>query len=187
MKKNIGKTIVAIVILSVFLMPLMGNSVLSEGRDEKIYYFNSYSPFEAWETNPRYMVDGDIRRYASTTINGDIERLTSNTCSEDIDRITMVEIRANAYYEVNPVYLVLRPVFGGTTDGEDYSFIPQEGGPPGAWSEWFDITNDPSAPDPWTSNDIVDLDCDVESRLGTTDWPFELYCSMVQIRVTFGQ
>lgn len=184
MKKK-ESTILCIMILTVFLMPLMGNSVLSEGRGEKIYYFNSYSPFEAWETNPGYMADGNEGTFASTTINGDVERLTSNTCSEDVGSITKVEIRAKGCYARNPVYLVLRPVFPGG-DGDDHTFLPPEC-PNAAWSDWFDITNDPNAPDPWTSDDVVDLDCDVEARLGTTDWPFELYCSKVEIRVTFGQ
>jgi len=182
-----NRTILCLMITATLLMIMSGINAASEERGQKIYYFNSYSPFEAWQTNPGYMVDGNVWRYASTTIHGDVERCLSNNCTAEQGTITTVEIRANAFYERNWVYLVLRPVFGGTTDGDDYIFIPQQGGPPGSWSQWFDITNDTNGPGAgrWTWNDVVDLDCDVEARLGTVDWPFTLHCSMVQIRVTF--
>ena len=66
-----------------------------------------------------------------------------------------------------------------SSDGDNHIFSP---GTNASWSEWFDITADTNAPRPWTWTDVDNLG-DVESH-STTIWPFTLYCSKVEIRVT---
>lgn len=180
MKKK-EKTILCMLIATVFLVLFMGNTVVSEDRGEKIYYFSSYDDRpggEAWETNPGDMVDGNERTYASTTIDGDVELCDENTADTLYsDIITKVEIRANASYCGSQCSITLRPVFPGG-DGYNHIFTPEYCKL--NWSEWFDITNDPNAPRTWGWGEVANLDCDVVAN-GES---FLAACSMVQIRVT---
>jgi len=145
---------------------------------EKITFcFDSYDPNEAWETH--YPWGG-----ASTTIDGDVELLDENTCDDDdLGRILTVELRVWGYYYYsgNQRDIILRPVFRGISDGNDYHY--QTTTNPWGCSNWFDITNDPSAPRLWTENDVQNLDCDVEAESGLGS--FTLYYWIVQIRVIF--
>jgi hypothetical protein len=50
------------------------------------------------------------------------------------------------------------------------------------WSSWYDITNDPAAPNPWTWTGVDNLDCEVEAKVQPS---YTLYCSKVEIRVTY--
>ena len=153
--------------------------------DQVTYYFDSYDdvPFgEAWATNPSYMVDGNPSNPASTTTNSDVELCDGNNCSGSyLGEISKVEIRASGYYSGTKRDIFLRPVFGGTTDGMDYRYETSNFGL--AWSPWFDITNDPYAPQSWTWTDVDNLDCDVEVGPGALE--FTLYCSKVEMRVTY--
>jgi hypothetical protein len=148
---------------------------------EATYYFNGYSIGAAWETNPGYITDGNTSNYASTTVDSDIEMCQNNNCSgSDIGTISKVELRINSYYSGEVRDTILRPVFGGTTNGANYPYYTP---PAAAWSPWFDITNDDNAPSSWDWSDIVNLDCDVEVGFGMLS--FTLYCSQVEIRVTY--
>jgi PKD repeat protein len=148
---------------------------------EVIYYFNSYDNNEPWATSPGNMVDGSTSNYASTTTNGDIELCDSNNCStSDLGVISKVELRSYGYYSTNLRLIYLRPVFSGTTDGLNY---PQPITSTPGWSDWVDITNDPYAPNTWSWSDVENLDCDVEA--GSGFGIFTLYCSKVEIRVSY--
>jgi len=151
--------------------------------DQVTYYFTSYDNNEAWATIPGNMVDGSTSNYASTSIDGDVELCDGNNCSgNDLGTISKVELRVSAFYTGGPRDIILRPVFGGTTDGIDYRYqTPSETGP--IWSPWFDITNDPFAPQSWSWTDVLNLDCDVEAGSGMLG--FTLYCSKVKMRVTY--
>jgi len=150
--------------------------------DQVSYYFNSYNTSEAWATHPESMVDGSISNYASTTSVGDVELCDGNNCSgADLGTISKVELRVCSYYTVYILDTFLRPVFGGTSDGDNIYYQTPYG--PGRWSPWFDITNDPSAPQPWSWSDVKNLDCDVESSPGMPG--FTLYCSGLEVRVTY--
>jgi chitodextrinase len=144
---------------------------------EVIYYFNDYDPMISWATNPAYMVDGNTSNYASTTIDRDMEKLDIILdSSADKGAISKVEIRAFGKYSGSgypPHDIVLKTV-GGT-----HYFIP---GTTGAWSSWYDITNNPNAPDPWTWTDIDNLIVEVEAA---TEGAYTLYCSKVDVRVTY--
>jgi hypothetical protein len=151
--------------------------------DQVIYYFDSYDNNEVWATNPVYMVDGCISNFASTTVNGDVELCNGNNCSgADLGTISTVELRVYSYYSSGQRDTILRPVYGGTNDGMEcrYQTVP-----PMFWSEWFDITCHQYAPQPWGWTDIVNLDCDVEAESDLMGPPFTLYCSKVEIRVTY--
>ena len=187
--KNKQRTILCLLIATVFLMPLTGNTACAS-EESCIYHFNSYDDSElggeAWETNPWYMVDGNPNTYASTTIERDIELLNGNNCRpEGPFVITMVEIRARGYYTGDARDIILRPVFGGTLDGNNHYFSPPEGLENASWSDWFDITDDPNSHTWWNWTDVQNLDCDVESGFDPSGGPFTLYCSLVEIRVTF--
>jgi hypothetical protein len=54
-----------------------------------------------------------------------------------------------------------------------------------AWSQWFDITFDPFAPQSWTWTEVDNLDCDVIAENEPLRPPFTLYCSKIEIRVTY--
>ncbi len=181
MKHEKERTLLCVLIATVFLVPLMGNTAMGSRSP---YYFNDYDPNIAWERDPDKMVDGYPERYASTTIDEDVQLCDENSYSGPPPslNITKVEIRARAKasgpnlkgYKIN-----LTPVFGGTTDGLNYT-IDIIAGPYGQWSQWFDITNDPSAPDIWTWSDIDNLDMKVAADISYTG---TIYCSIVQIQV----
>jgi len=154
--------------------------------EQVTYYFDSFDegPYgKAWAAYPNYMVDGSISNWASTTINGDVELCDENNCSgDDLGTISKVELRVRSYYSGGQRDTILRPVYGGTNDGMEYRYST---GPSMMWSEWFDITYGPYAPQPWGWNDIVSLDCDVEAENYPPGPTFTLYCSKVEIRVTY--
>ncbi len=141
------------------------------------FYTSYYSPF-AWATNPGYMVDGNISNYASTTIDRDVEKCNGNTCfGLDYGTISKVEIRCFGKYSgsgVPPVHNINLKTLGGF-----HVFSPTI---IGNWSSWYDITNDPYAPNPWIWNDVENLLVDVEASIGGL---FTMYCSKVEIQVTY--
>jgi hypothetical protein len=128
------------------------------------------------------MVDGSTSNHASTTSNGDVELCTGNNCSgTDLGTILNVGLRVKSYYFGSQRDTILRPVFGGSNDGANHNYqtIVID-----SWSQWFDITNDPFAPMSWGWSDVDNLDCDVEAEY-TGGPPFTLYCSKVEIRVSY--
>ncbi len=153
--------------------------------DQVIYYFDSFDngPMgEAWASNPSYMVDGSISNHASTTSNGDVELCTGNNCSgTDLGTIVHVSLRVKSYYSGSQRDTILRPVFGGTNDGADHNYQTVV---IDSWSQWFDITYDPFAPQSWAWSDVDSLDCDVVAE-NAPSGPFTLYCSKVEIRVGY--
>ena len=157
--------------------------LLWHDASEVVYYFNSYDPGEAWPANPGNMADGSISTYASfNNILGpsSVELCTRNTCPRfcDLGTISKVELRAYGYYSGSQRDIILRPVYGGTEDGDNYTFQPRtESG----WSSWFDTASDVETP--WSWDDIRSLDCDVEAEDDFGFWT--LYCSKVELRVTY--
>ena len=144
------------------------------------YYFTGYEDTpDQWDTNPNYMVDGNESTYTSTT-NSRTHDLSSNSYSGGGPGcVEKVELRAKTYYTGTAGSVDLRPVFGGTNDGDNHSVNTPKG--TAAWSNWFDITDDTNAPSSWAWSDVTALDCDVDSEHmdGT------VFCSKVEIRVTF--
>ena len=159
-------------------------SLFWHDASEVIYYYDNYDNNEAWATSPSYMVDGSTSNYASTTISGDVELCDSNNCSGcNLGDISKVELRVYGYYVTNQYDIILRPVFGGTSDGLDYNH-PTESSP--GWSRWFDITYDPvKGMSEWSWDEVKDLDCDVEAEDKMFPPPFTLYAAKVEIRVTY--
>jgi PKD repeat protein len=146
---------------------------------EVTYYFNSYDNIVKWSSNPGYMVDNITSNYASTTTNQDLELCTGNTCpGKDLGTISKVEIRCYGKYSgagtIGPD-IILRPSW----PGDPHIFTPAT---TGAWSSWFDITDDTGAPDPWTWNDVNTLDVDVEAVIPGL---FTVYCSKVELRISY--
>ena len=177
MKKNISKTIVTIAIVTAFLMPLMGNTALATTTT---FYFNHHDNSEKWETYPELMVDGSLCYFASTD-EGEVQLLDRNTCNLDSGSISKVEIRVCGYYSGDSSALIsLRPVFDGSTDGNDHAFTTIDTTP--RWSSWFDITDDNNAPDHWTWTDVTNLDCDV---VASGSGSFTLYGAKVEMQVTY--
>jgi hypothetical protein len=145
---------------------------------EVTYYFDDYDMYSCWTANPIYMVDGNTSNYASTAINFDVENLIGNTCSgSDLGTISEVEIRAFGKYSgtgVPPIHDINLLTLGGM-----HIFSPST---TGAWSSWYDITNNLDAPNPWTWNDVKTLGVNVEASIGGL---FTMYCSKVEVRVTY--
>ena len=147
---------------------------------QETYYFNSYDDRECWANTPSFMVDGSTSNYASTSTDEEVELCNDNTCNgTDLGTILKVELRVHGYFSGNQRDIILRPVFGGTTDGSNNNF--QAPAAQGAWSPWFDITYGLGAP--WSWSNIDNLDCDVEA--GTGMLGFTLYASKVDVRVTY--
>jgi len=149
------------------------------------YYFNSYDEEEAWATSPGNMVDSSTSNYASTTVNPDVELCDGNTCSgSNLGSISKVELRVYGYYSQSQRDIILQPVFDGENDGGNYTFKTEN---EAGWSQWFDITNDAGrkAESQWTWNEVKNLDCDVKANYSIFSPEFTLYCSKVEVRVTF--
>ncbi|MGC9361099.1 MAG: hypothetical protein ACP5G7_12155, partial [Anaerolineae bacterium] len=137
------------------------------------YYFNAYGA-EQW-TDPGNMTDGLLTSYASTASKTQVQLLNANDCpGTDLGSISAVELRVYAYGDGDDTIL-LRPVFGGSADGNDHSVTP---GTSGAWSAYQDITNDPNAPGSWGWSDVQGLDCDVE--FATTAKGNTMYAAKVE-------
>ena len=180
--KNKQKAISIILLTVVFLMPFMGNTVVSARDGYYTWYFDSYHPFLAWETYPASMTDGKLTTFARTTTDGDVQQLTRSTYepTHEDGTITKVEIRANGKWTGEQQgKIILTPVFGGIIEGDDHYFSPAEDN--ANWSEWFDITDDTNAPDPWRWVDIDSLDCLVEADIDDCT----LHCSKVELRVHY--
>ena len=145
-----------------------------------IYPFDSYDTLFVWAANPGYMVDGNISNYADTAFNLDVEVLNGNVCSGvDLGAISKVELRCFGKYSgsgVPPVHDIVLKTLGGFS-----VFSP---GTTGAWSSWYDITSNPSAPSPWTWTDVKNLNVEVEASIVGT---YTLYCSRVEIQVTYNK
>jgi hypothetical protein len=153
---------------------------------QSTYYFNGYNILEAWATNPGYMVDGLINRFASSNISEDVEWCNSNNCSgTNLGDISKVEIRAYTYRTGGLGNMILRPVFGASSDGNNHGFTPPLGLKYATWSSWFDVTNDNHAPTTWTWSDIKNLDCDVEVGASGSFPNPTMYCSKIEVRVTY--
>jgi hypothetical protein len=142
------------------------------------YHFNSYDTMLAWTTTPSNMVDGNTANYASTTIDRDLESCDDNTCAgNDLGTISKVEIRAFGKYSgsgVPSIHDILLKTLGDT-----HIFSPST---TEAWSSYYDITNNPNAPNTWTWTDIEELIVDVESSIMGT---YTVYCSKVEVQVTY--
>jgi hypothetical protein len=163
--------------------PMTILDVYGEVLSNVTYYFNSYDNNVDWATNPSYMVDGSTSNYASTGVGGDVERCNGNTCSgTNLGSIFKVEMRGYGYYSNDQHDIILMPVFGGLP-GSEYTY---ETTSTVGWSPWFNITDDDSAPSSWSWSDVTNLDCDVTAELKQGAGPqFTLYCSKVEIRVTY--
>ncbi len=142
------------------------------------YYFNAYT-VGVW-TLPDNIVDGDIGTFGYTNAKKTAQTLTGNNCpGTDLGTITKVEIRRFAYGDGDD-RIDITPVFTGG-NGETHPTTPGTG-PPGKWSPYIDITNDPNHPDWSLWSHIQTLDCIINSApvaKGNT-----LYCAKVEIRVT---
>lgn len=141
-------------------------------------YFDQYdSGGQEWNYQPSGMADSaletDAETFAPTGGDGDIELLTHSTCAgQTFGTISQVRVRYAGWCMFSYCGIILRPVFGGTNDGDnhysdcssnyDYNYMP-----------WVDITHDTNAPATWTTSDIANLDLDVEAhqtRAGTPMW-----------------
>ena len=152
--------------------------------EQVTYYFNSHNSGEEWAVNPAYMVDGNSSNYALTTSDGDVELCNGNNCSgTDFGTISKVELRVCSYCSSGQRDTILRPVFGGVVDGVEYRY--ETSITADTWSQWFDITNDPFAPQTWTWTEIDILDCDVIAENIPMGPSFTLKCSKIEIRVTY--
>jgi len=144
------------------------------------YYFNAYDVgVNEWANTPENMVDGDTGTEAWTNQNNDVQLLTGNTCAgTDLGTITKVELRAFGYIS-NVSRVALVPVFAGINDGDSHNAITNF--TPGAWSSYFDITEDTNAPISWAWSDVQNLDCNVIATYDSGN----LHCYKVEIQVTY--
>ena len=129
------------------------------------------------------MVDNNLLNYANTTDNSDIELLDTNNCTgENLGTISIIELRVYGNYTsgLNSANIILRPVFDGTSDGDNHTWssVPTATG----WSSWFNITGDTNAPSTWEWTNITGLDCDVAADATPS---FNVASYKIEIRVTY--
>jgi len=180
------KTLLCLLIVTAFIIPLIGNSALSEERStEKTvwFYFDNYDQFHFYWSDPGEMVDGDPDDYAFTTTDGQEELCNSINCSGyGSGTIMGVDIAVKGYYTRSYRDIILQPRFGEDLWGDNHIFddVPANSGD---WSDWFDVTDDNNTHEWWTWSNVQDLD--VKVIAGTDGTAFDLFCSMVKIRVTY--
>lgn len=142
-------------------------------------YFDQYDTGdEEWYYMPNLMVDSSVETDAETfgsppAGEGDIELLTHSTCAgQTFGTISQVRVRYAGWCMFTNCGIILRPVFGGTNDGNNhYSDCSSNSG--SNYMPWVDITHDTNAPATWTTSDIANLDLDVEAHQtgpGTPMW-----------------
>lgn len=155
----------------------------ADNSTSNLYEFNNYdSEGEEWATTPENMADGSAANYAATASDSDVELLTANQCDgSELGAITRVDIQAYAYQSNDTTgSVILRPVFGGSSDGDDHEFNPETSD---GWSSLIDITDDDNAPSSWSWSDVQNLDIDVvwnDNESGNTG-----YVAIVRIQVTY--
>ncbi len=174
--------ITAIVTLAIFLFSMIGSPSVS--AIEETYTFHFASRVAEWETDPADMCDGDEHDYASTTDDRDVQYLTTGMAFGDEGDISKVELRVKAYWSDADADIVLQPIFGGIDEGDLQPFdCPEEPPDPDCWSNWFEISDDTNSHTYWDWDDVENLCCRV--TVGDHSSGFTLYCSIVQVRVTF--
>jgi hypothetical protein len=174
---------ISYVILAIFLASMIGSPSVIAIEETFRFHFTQYATGTAWETYPQDMVDGDEDDYASTTDDRDVQYLTTGMSFGDEGDISKVELRVKGYWENADADIVLQPVFGGLDEGDLHVFNAPKELANASWSEWFDITDDTNSHTYWTWDDIEDLCCNV--KVGDHSNGFTLYCSIVQIQVTY--
>lgn len=175
---------IALVTLAIFTFSMIGNPTVSAIEDTYIFNFATHDDEIEWETDPNDMRDGDEHDYASTTDELDVQYLQTGMAFGDEGDISKVELQVKAYWTGADADIILQPVFGGVSNGDLHPFNASEGPPsPSSWSGWIDITSDTNAHSFWTWDDIEDLCCNV--TVGDHSSGFTLYCSIVQVRVTY--
>jgi hypothetical protein len=170
--------IISIITLAIFLFSMTLSPSISAIETTFTFDFGDYE--DGWETNPGYMCDGNEYTFASTTDRCDFQYLTTGMSFEDEGEISKVELRVKANWSGAEADIVIQPVFGGSANGDLHPFDCTNSA---SWSSWFNITNDTNAHSFWTWNDIEDLCCNI--TVGDHSSGFTLYCSMVQVRVTY--
>jgi len=160
------------------LLFLIFSFICSVGfADTVTYYFNAYDEGgEEWFSYPERMVDG-----ATGTVAGgmeeEIQLLTGNTCrGTDLGTITKVELRAYGTIGGFVAGVLLRPVFSGSSDGDDHNLSEVSDD----WTDYVDITSDTNAPGTWSWTNVQNLDCDAEVYGGMSAG-----VAKVEIRVTY--
>ena len=143
---------------------------------QETFYFDDYLLGSEW-TNPERMTDGNTDSYASASGPLSTQVLNSTSFQGNYNGIiTRVELRPKAYADMTG-FLTLQPVFDGSV-GETHPYTLYSPG----FESWVDITDDISAPDQWSWDDIETLDCTVTGTPGL--WG-EVFCGKVEIRVSY--
>ncbi len=144
------------------------------------YYFNSYDPKQAWDADPENMVDETNETFAYTKLDGETQLLNGTTCNgTDLGSIQKVEIRACCYREGKNGSITLWPYI--QEKGENHTFnvsdVPE-------WTPWVEVTNNLTSEEHWTWEQVKSLSCEVEAHVDQEN-EF-VFCSMVELRVTYG-
>ncbi len=177
------KNILTYVVLAIFLVSMIGTNTVSAIEETYILPFGIYDEErDYWETNPSYMVDENPNNYANTTIVDDSQFLMTAIMLDDLGTVKKVELRVRAYWTGATRDITLRPYFSGRDPGDLHTWyeVPENDG---NWSDWMDITTDTNANSFWDWRHVEDLCCLVTVGDGSSG--FNLWCSQVEIRVTY--
>ena len=156
------------------------------------YYFDEYDAGEAWGSSPANMVDNDDESISGTYhVDPLIQFLTNhsgNITDNPTENITKVELRAKTWLPEIVAQagskILLRPVFNGTLDGDDYNLVSRYTTPTDSaywdWSNWQDITTGTNVSN-WNWTNLKNLGCRVIADFPTTG---SAWVSKVEIRVS---
>jgi hypothetical protein len=155
--------------------------------DTATYCFDSFSA-STWDTAPANIINCSTGSGTNDNNNGHHVYLdASEYTAGGSGTITKVELRV--YYKNNWAatqttrdnVAQLEPYFGGTTAGSTYNDALGDHAT-AAWSPYFDITDDASAPASWSWSDIAALDVDLIDDRPSSG---QITVYRVEMRVTY--
>jgi hypothetical protein len=180
---NNKKKLIPLLMITVFLMPSIVSTVSADEYETAIYYFDAWA-LERWQHDWGKMVDGDEDTYAWTESAPDEQYLSSNSYAGTHPagtKIYKIELRAKAFVErQGGHFLRLEPII----DTQEATPIMISLGESASWSDWYEVIFiSPQHPYDWDI--LYDLDCNVIAVPGPGAYG-TFWCSIVQIRVTYG-
>jgi len=170
-------------LISSLFFVMVENVESNDCRTDNTIYCDSYSNNAGWR-DPQYIVDSSTVTAGYTNANG--SRVKTYAGSTGLDATTpvhKVEIRVRGFYsnlDANNK-ICLRPYLVSTGYFDYYNYTLKTSA---SWSDWFDITDDDSAPLLWYADVVSNLQIFVESSKD----PFLaslIFCNQIQIRFNY--
>ena len=160
--------------------------------EAKTYRYDNYSDIFNWYWHPERMVDGSLGTEAGAWYINEsqwvfdlLDTDDDTPCPSSGFGIGKVEIRAYGWCSQPPadVWINLTPVFGGTNNGTNITWIPPRYGSQRDYSPWYDITNDVNAPASWAWSDVQNLEANI-TYMTNDPYVSTMYIFTIEVRVS---